>query len=152
MGSVAAPHTTDQDHRNLTGRKALIAHERTKMLEPGWYMGRIKLFGVSASWQKVCTSANFLVRYAKKETDNALDGDSAIELTTHSYGRDEWWLLLDAAAAGAVSGSERFLIWSAEAVTVCLSVVGPNFLKLGEKHERCQLKTGHPFSVRRSDF
>ena len=93
-----------QDHRNLIGRKVLIAHERTKTLEPGWYMGRIKLFGVSASWQKVCTSANFLVRYAKKETDNALDGDSAIELATHNYGRDEWWLLLDAAPAAAVSG------------------------------------------------
>ena len=33
---------------------------------------------------------------AKKETDNALDGGSALELTTHNYGHDEWWLLLDA--------------------------------------------------------
>ena len=30
-----------------------------------------------------------------KETNNALDGDSALELATHNYGRDEWWVLLD---------------------------------------------------------
>jgi len=40
-------------------------------------------------------SANFLVKYTKKETDNTLNGSSAIELTTHNYGHDEWWLLLD---------------------------------------------------------
>ena len=45
-----------------------------------------------------CAAANFLVKYTKKETDNALDGDSALELTTHNYGRDEWWLLLDPAS------------------------------------------------------
>ena len=60
-------------------------------------MGRIKLFGVSPAWKRVCRSANFLVKYAKKETGNALDGDSALELTTHNYGRDEWWVLLDPA-------------------------------------------------------
>jgi hypothetical protein len=93
------PITSDQDHRNLIGRKVLIAHERTKTLEPGWYLGRIKLFSVSPAWKKVCPSANFLVKYAKKETGNALDGDSALELATHNYGRDEWWLLLDPAPA-----------------------------------------------------
>lgn len=41
-------------------------------------MGRIKLFGVSPAWQKVCPAANFCVKYSKKETDNALDGDSAL--------------------------------------------------------------------------
>ena len=37
-----------------------------------------------------------VVKYNKKETDDALDGDSALELATHNC-RDEWWLLLDAA-------------------------------------------------------
>ena len=59
------------------------------------YIGRIKLFGVSSAWKKVCPAANFLVKYIKKETANALDGDSALELATYNYGRDEWWLLLD---------------------------------------------------------
>ena len=39
-----------------------------------------------------------VVKYNKKETDDALDGDSALELATHNYGRDEWWLLLDPVA------------------------------------------------------
>ena len=50
---------------------------------------------VSASWKKACPSANFLVKFTKKETDDALDGDEGLELATHNYGRDEWWLLLD---------------------------------------------------------
>ena len=50
---------------------------------------------MTPSWKEICPSANFLVKYTKKETDNALNGSSAIELTTHNYGHDEWWLLLD---------------------------------------------------------
>ena len=46
---------------------------------------------VSASWKKACPSANFLVKFTKKETDDALDGDEGLELATHNYGRDEWW-------------------------------------------------------------
>ena len=68
---------------------------------------------MSPAWKKVCPSANFLIKYAKKETDNALDGDSALELTSANYGRDEWWLLLDpapvegsGAAGGAAGGAE----------------------------------------------
>ena len=38
---------SNQDHANPIGRKVLVAHERTKTLEPGWYLGKIKLFGVS---------------------------------------------------------------------------------------------------------
>ena len=59
----------------------LIAHERTKTLEPGWYMGKIKLFGVSPVWKRVCPSANFLIKYTKKDTDNTRQGDEARELT-----------------------------------------------------------------------
>ena len=39
--------------------------------------------------------------YSKKETDNAPEGISALELATHNYGRDEWWLLLDTLSRGA---------------------------------------------------
>ena len=75
----------------------------------GWGYGFFKLFSVSPAWKKVCPSANFLIKYAKKETDNALDGDSALELTSANYGRDEWWLLLDPApveGSGAAGGAE----------------------------------------------
>ena len=74
-------------------------HERTKDLEPGWYIGKIKLYGVSEACKKACPSANFLVKYTKKETGSALEGDEALELTKANYGRDEWWLLLEPSAA-----------------------------------------------------
>ena len=57
-------------------------------------MGKVKLVGVSAAWKKVCPTANFLIKYNAKETDGALNGDSAMELSTGNYGHDEWWLLL----------------------------------------------------------
>ena len=81
----------------------LIAHERTKTLEPSWYIGKISVFGdgVTPAWKKVCPSANFLVKYTKKETGSTLDGNSALELAAHNYGRDEWWLLLDPVPRGA---------------------------------------------------
>ena len=44
-------------------------------------MGKIKLYGVSDALKKVCPTANFLVKYIKKETGNALEGDEALELT-----------------------------------------------------------------------
>lgn len=89
---------SDQQHRELVGRKVLVAHERTNSAEAGWYLGKIKLFGVSAAWKRACPSANFIVKYTKRETSNMLDGDSALELEAHNYGRDEWWLLLDPVA------------------------------------------------------
>ena len=50
---------------------------------------------VSAAWKKACPSANFLVKFTKRETDNALDGDEGLELAAHNYGCDEWWVLLN---------------------------------------------------------
>ena len=69
----------------------------TKTLEPGWYVGKVKLFGdgISQAWKRACPAANFLIKYIKKETGDALDGDSALALTKDNYGRDEWWLLLN---------------------------------------------------------
>ena len=60
---------------------------------------KVKLYGVSDAWKKLLPSANFLVKYNKKETGDALQGDSALELTAAKYGRDEWWLLLEPAPA-----------------------------------------------------
>ena len=72
MYAPAPPLTTEQDHRNLTGRKVLIAHERTKTLTPSWYMGRIKLFGVSPAWKKVV-----LVRQLPRQVHQEGDGQRA---------------------------------------------------------------------------
>ena len=46
---------------------------------------------------KLCPTANFLLRYTKKETNGEMkEGqEEARELLARNYGRDEWWLLLD---------------------------------------------------------
>ena len=55
------------------------------------------MFGASDSWKQDSPTANFLIKYTKKETGNALEGDEALELTAanSTYGRDEWRLLLE---------------------------------------------------------
>ena len=54
--------------------------------------------GVSKAWLKVCPTANFLIRYTKKQTGSAMkEGqEEARELSVSNYGPDEWWVLLDA--------------------------------------------------------
>ena len=66
----------------------------------GWHIARVRFFGVSASWKKVCPTANFLLRYTKKETYSAMtEGqEEARELSASNYGRDEWWVLLEPVA------------------------------------------------------
>ena len=44
-----------------------------------------------------CSSGIYRVELPT-HTDNALDGNSAMELTKDNYGHDEWWLLLDPVA------------------------------------------------------
>ena len=95
--AACPPLETEQQCHELIGRKVLVAHNRTKTLEPNWYMGRIKTYGVSAAWKKFSgnPNANFMIKYTKQSTDNALDADEAGELTAAKYGPGEWWLLLD---------------------------------------------------------
>ena len=45
-------------------------------------------------------TANFVIKYSKKLTGDALEGDEAAELTASKYGRSEWWLLLEPKPAG----------------------------------------------------
>ena len=65
-----------------------------------WYVGKIKLYGVSPMWKRFSGNpkANFMIKYTKKLTNNALEGDEAAELTPAKYGPGEWWLLLEPTA------------------------------------------------------
>ena len=38
-----------------------------------------------------------MIKYTKKLTGSALEGDEAAELTAAKYGCNEWWLLLERA-------------------------------------------------------
>ena len=64
--AACPPLDINVDCNSLIVRKVLIAHERTKTREPGWYVGKVKLFGISAAWEKVCPTANFLIKYTAR--------------------------------------------------------------------------------------
>jgi hypothetical protein len=84
------------------GRKVLVAHERTKDLEPWWYIGKIKLYGVSEACKKACPSANFLVKYTKKETGSVLEGERR-----RGAGAHEGQLPITGATSGGSYSSRR---------------------------------------------
>ena len=79
-------------------------HQRATV---GWHIDRVRFVGVAAKWRKVCPTANFLVRYTKKETNGELtEGlEEARELSAANYGCDEWWLLLDPVQEAEAGGS-----------------------------------------------
>ena len=92
---MCPPLETAEQLSALVGRRMLVAH----ITEPiGWHVGRVRFSGVGTKWKKVCPTANFLIRYTKKETNGDMtEGqEEARELSVSNYGRDEWWLLLDA--------------------------------------------------------
>ena len=97
-----APLTTDEEQRALVGRRVLVAHNTDPI---GWHVARVRFFGVSSKWLKACPSANFLLRYTKKETKGEFtEGqEEARELAASNYGRDEWWVLLDPIESGPSS-------------------------------------------------
>ena len=83
----------------------LVAHNSEPV---GWHVGRVRFHGVSKGWLKVCPTANYLLRYTKKQTNGDMtEGqeeaaetqaecwEAGHELSASNYGRDEWWVLLD---------------------------------------------------------
>ena len=68
-------------------------------MDPPRYVGTIKLYGVSEAWKRFSgnSNTNFMIKYTKKLTGSALEGDEAAELTAAKYGCSEWWLLLERA-------------------------------------------------------
>ena len=98
------PLETDAQKAALVGRRVLVAHNTNPV---GWHIGRVRFVGVSAKWRKACPTANFLVRYTRKETNGEMtEGqEEARELSAANYGRDEWWLLLNPVQEAEAGGS-----------------------------------------------
>ena len=88
------PLQTEEQQRALIGRRVLVAHYSDPI---GWHIGRVRFFGVSAADKRACPTANFKLRFTKKETNSEMkEGqEEARELAARNYGREEWWLLLD---------------------------------------------------------
>ena len=62
----------------------------------GWYRGTLlHSRSLSARDLKTCPTANFVVKYKKVDTDKALDGTVACELSERLYGAEVWWVLLE---------------------------------------------------------
>ena len=81
------------------GRRVLVAHNDDSggATPIGWHVGRVRFFGVSHAHKKACPTANFVLRYTKKETNAEIkEGlEEPRELSAKNYGRDELWVLLD---------------------------------------------------------
>jgi|Transcript_65255 hypothetical protein len=92
--ALCPPLETPERLSALVGRRILLAH----ITDPiGLHMGCVRFSGVGAKWKKLCATANFLIRYTKKETtgDMTEGQEEVCELSVSNYGRDEWWLLLN---------------------------------------------------------
>ena len=94
---------TEEEQRALVGRRVLVAHNDNSggATPTGWHVGRVRFFGVSSKQKEVCETANFVLRYTKKETNGEIkEGlEEPRELSARNYGCDEWWVLLDPLAA-----------------------------------------------------
>ena len=62
----------------------------------GWYLGKIQRFGgLSPSDLRATPTANYVVKYTAGQTDRALHGNVACELSARLYGASVWWVLLE---------------------------------------------------------
>ena len=60
----------------------------------GWFVGRVVRSGVTPGDLRQVPTANFVVRYAAKQTGGELNGLVACELSPRTHGVDQWWVLL----------------------------------------------------------
>ena len=62
----------------------------------GWFVGKIRFYGVSGVDKKAMPTANCKVYYDKKVTKaKKLHGLVACELSSATYGATVWWVLLE---------------------------------------------------------
>ena len=71
----------------------------------GWFVGTVHSRNLSAPDLKKVPTANFVVKYTANITDGAIYGNVACELSTHTHGPAEWWLLVEKEAATATGSA-----------------------------------------------
>ena len=86
------PLETPQQRRALVGRRLL--HGWDDGVRHGWFVGRVVRSGVTPGDLRQVPTANFVVRYAAKQTGGELNGLVACELSPRTHGVDQWWVLL----------------------------------------------------------
>ena len=86
------PLETPQQRRALVGR--MLLHGWDDGVRHGWFVGRVVRSGVTPGDLRQVPTANFVVRYAAKQTGGELNGLVACELSPRTHGVDQWWVLL----------------------------------------------------------
>ena len=84
---AAAPRARRQDAVRLF-------HGWDDGVRHGWFVGRVVRSGVTPGDLRQVPTANFVVRYAAKQTGGELNGLVACELSPRTHGVDQWWVLL----------------------------------------------------------
>ncbi|KAL1496863.1 hypothetical protein AB1Y20_014447 [Prymnesium parvum] len=87
------PLDTAEDRQEVIGAIILMGWDNDTA--EGWFIGHIHSTGpFTQNDLKRCPNANFVVRYAAKETDKCLNGKVAHYLSMDTYGVDKWWVFL----------------------------------------------------------
>ena len=86
------PLETPQQRRALVGK--MLLHGWDDGVRHGWFVGRVVRSGVTPGDLRQVPTANFVVRYAAKQTGGELNGLVACELSPRTHGVDQWWMLL----------------------------------------------------------
>jgi hypothetical protein len=94
---------TEEQRQALVGHRVLHGWDDGERL--GWFLGRIVRSGVTPGDLRQTPTANFVVRYAGKETGGRLHGLVACELSERTHGVDQWWVLATEDAAPPSSRS-----------------------------------------------
>ena len=90
----APPLLSDEDGMKLVGKYILHAFDVDGI--SGWYIGKIVNRGVSLRDLRETPTATHVVLYERRITHNPkLVGRVATTLTAETYGKSEWWILLD---------------------------------------------------------
>ena len=87
------PLETPQQRRALVGK--MLLHGWDDDARHGWFVGRVVRSGVTPGDLRQVPTANFIVRYAAKQTGGELNGLVACELSPRTHGVDQWWVLLE---------------------------------------------------------
>lgn len=90
---VCPPLHSAQDRQEMIGKSVFVGWDTDDIY--GWYIGTIHSTNISARDLQKTPTANFVVKYTKQKTKDAINGCVACELSARLYGVSKWWLILE---------------------------------------------------------
>ena len=89
--------TTEAEFQSFIGKYVYVGHG--SQAASGWFIGCVQSRNFSAADLTKTPSANFVIKYSSKETNKALHGKEARELSATTHGPTRWWVELKKKAA-----------------------------------------------------